>query len=85
MKTDQRATILAELEKAGPIGRTSEELTRICLRYSARIWELRHGMGYNIETVPRVGKDTARFILHPAVKPCQAELFPAQFLPGGAL
>jgi len=69
---DQRQEILEALQTAGARGCTSEDLTRICLRYSARIWELRHGLdAYNIETIGRTGTECARYVLRPTIEPLQ--------------
>lgn len=40
--------IIALLEKKKKV--TNRELNNICFRYGARLWELRHELGYDIKT-----------------------------------
>lgn len=45
----QREKILLVLRNAGKEGVSNFDLSRICLRYSARVWELVHKYGFVIE------------------------------------
>ena len=83
----QRDRILALLRQQGPAGVTNLELNSLCLRYGARIFELRR-MGFQIET-RREDESIFRFLLVAEVQetrplptwaspraPEQAALFP---------
>lgn len=54
--------VLERLQKAGAGGVTNVELTKTCLRYGARIYELR-AEGHDVETVDE-GRGIFRFLLH---------------------
>lgn len=60
-RTQQRTKVLSALKKAGRRGCLNTELNGICLRYGARIYELR-GMGYKIKT-EKVGRSLFNFTL----------------------
>ena len=60
-RTQQRTKVLSALKKAGRRGCLNTELNEICLRYGARIYELR-GMGYKIKT-EKVGRSLFNFTL----------------------
>lgn len=64
-KADKRINhkdlILTALLNAGEAGCTSEELNKICFRYSGRIFDLRKD-GWEIKTLARTGTELARFV-----------------------
>lgn len=60
-RINQKDRVLTALLNAGEGGCTSEELNRICFRYSGRIFDLRHD-GWMIETLARRGTELARFV-----------------------
>ena len=71
-RSDDRTVILRLLKEAGPAGRTNQELTEVCMRYGARIYELRKE-GFDIKT-EQEKRGVFRFIFRGVKKP-QQELF----------
>jgi hypothetical protein len=57
----QRARILVWLRMRGPKGVLNTELTELCMRYAARLHELRKA-GYDIRT-ERLDESRFRFVL----------------------
>lgn len=62
----QAMVILERLQAAGDVGVTNIELNKTCLRYGARIYDLRN-LGHNIETCDD-GKGIFRFIFRQPMK-----------------
>lgn len=76
VRLDNNAKALAALQRAGTDGLTTEELSEVAgRRYGARIWDLRHLEGWDIETKTRTGTELARYILHGKVQAGQLSLF----------
>ena len=69
-RSSKKEIILRLLREAGPRGRTNLDLKDICIRPTARIFDLREE-GFDIETKPE-SRGVYRFILH---GPRQQELF----------
>lgn len=70
--TNQRGQILGLLRLAGRNGVTNLELNKICLRYGARIYELRR-LGYRIAT-ESLGDGVFKFILRgEPTAPCRED------------
>lgn len=70
-RSDDKRVILRLLQEAGPGGVTNQKLNEVCLRYAARIWELREK--FDIET-RKEKRGVFRFVFH-GEKKKQAELF----------
>lgn len=59
----QENKVLTALVGAGKTGLRSEELNKVCFRYSALIHTLRHKRGLNIVTKRRSGTKLVKFVL----------------------